>query len=214
MDRTYNKNPAALSCLNPEQYRVTQQDGEICLSETVPFGVVYQKGRVTDPEGIILGPGEEGELEIMSYANLAGYLNNDAANKASFTADNWFRTGDLAVIDEDGFVDITGRVKDLINRGGIKFNPTDLENTLMAHEAVVQAAIVPMPDEVLGEKACLFVTLTPGSTLTFDEMTGHLAANGFAKMVWPERLEVIDEMPITPTRKIIKGELAARLQGG
>jgi acyl-CoA synthetase (AMP-forming)/AMP-acid ligase II len=172
------------------------------------------EARVTDPEGKILGAGEEGELEIMSYANLAGYLNNEAANKASFTQDGWFKTGDLAVINEDGFIDITGRVKDLINRGGIKFNPTDLENTLMSHEAVVQAAIVPMPDEVLGEKACLFVTLTPGSSLSFDEMTGHLAANGFAKMVWPERLEVIDEMPITPTRKIIKGELAARLQAG
>lgn len=170
--------------------------------------------RVTDPQGNILGSGEEGELEIMSYANLAGYLNNEAANKAAFTEDGWFRTGDLAVIDEDGFIDITGRVKDLINRGGIKFNPTDLENTLLSHAAVVQAAIVPMPDEVLGEKACLFVTLTPGSSLSFDDMTGHLAANGFAKMVWPERLEVIDEMPITPTRKIIKGELAARLQGG
>lgn len=172
------------------------------------------EARVTDPEGNILGVGEEGELEIMSYANLAGYLDNEAANKASFTADNWFKTGDLAVIDEDGFIDITGRVKDLINRGGIKFNPTDLENTLMAHDAIVQAAIVPMPDEVLGEKACAFVTLTPGSSLTFDDMTGYLADNGFAKMVWPERLEVIEEMPITPTRKIIKGELAARLQAG
>jgi len=171
------------------------------------------EARVSDPEGKILGAGEEGELEIMSYANLAGYLDNDAANEASFTADGWFKTGDLAVIDEDGFIDITGRVKDLINRGGVKFNPTDLENALMAHDAIVQAAIVPMPDEVLGEKACLFVTLTPGSTLSFDEMTGHLAANGFAKMTWPERLEVIDEMPITPTRKIIKGELAARLRG-
>lgn len=172
------------------------------------------EARVTDPQGAILGPGEEGELEIMSYANLAGYLENAAANAVSFTEDGWFRTGDLAVIDADGFIDITGRVKDLINRGGIKFNPTDLENTLMAHDAVVQAAIVPMPDEVLGEKACAFVTLTPGSSLSFEEMTGYLAANGYAKMVWPERLEVIDEMPITPTRKIIKGALAARLRAG
>jgi len=172
------------------------------------------EARLSDPEGNILGPGEEGELEIMSHGNLAGYLDNDAANEASFTADGWFKTGDLAILREDGFIDITGRVKDLINRGGVKFNPTDLENTLMSHDAIVQAAIVPMPDEVLGEKACAFVTLTPGSALTFDEMTGHLAAAGFAKMVWPERLEVIDEMPITPTRKIIKGELAARLQAG
>ncbi|MDH3232110.1 MAG: acyl--CoA ligase [Alphaproteobacteria bacterium] len=172
------------------------------------------EARVSDPQGNILGPSEEGELEVMSYANLAGYLNNEAANKAAFTDDGWFRTGDLAIIDEDGFIEVTGRVKDLINRGGIKFNPTDLENALMAHGSIVQAAVVPMPDEVLGEKACLFVTVTPGASLSFDEMTEHLASRGFAKMTWPERLEIIDEMPITPTRKIIKGELIARLQGG
>ena len=106
---------------------------------------------------------------------------------------------------------ITGRVKDLINRGGIKINPTDLENAIMGHDSVVQAAIVPMPDDVMGEKACLFVTLKDGATLTFDEMTGYLSDQGFAKMKWPERLEIIDEMPTTPTRKIIKGELVARL---
>jgi acyl-CoA synthetase (AMP-forming)/AMP-acid ligase II len=172
------------------------------------------EARVVDPDGNSLATGEEGELEIFSYANLAGYLNNDEATAASFTTDGWFRTGDLATIDTDGFIAITGRVKDLINRGGIKFNPNDLENALMAHDAVVQAAIVPMRDDVLGEKACLFVTLTPGADFSFDEMTGHLASRGFAKMVWPERLEVIDEMPITPTRKIIKGELAARLRDG
>ena len=140
-----------------------------------------------------------------------GYLKNEAANAAAFTQDGWFKTGDLATIDADGNVVITGRVKDLINRGGIKINPTDLENVIMAHEAVVLAAIVPMPDDVMGEKACLFVTLAPGARFSFEEMTSHLASRGFAKMTWPERLEIIDEMPLTPTRKIIKGELVAGL---
>ena len=106
---------------------------------------------------------------------------------------------------------ITGRVKHVINRGGIKINPTDLENLITAHDAVVQAAIVAMPDEVLGEKACLFVELAPGASLGFDEMTDYLAANGVAKMRWPERLEYVAEMPMTPTRKIIKDELAKLL---
>ena len=171
------------------------------------------EARVAGPDGAVLGVDEEGELQISGYTVMAGYLKNDAANAEAFTADGWYRTGDLATINADGDVVITGRVKDLINRGGIKINPTDLENAVMAHEAVIQAAIVPMVDDVMGEKACLFVTLTPGASLSFDEMTGYLAGQGFAKMKWPERLEVIDEMPMTPTRKIIKGELVARLTG-
>ena len=169
------------------------------------------EARVTDADGTILGTGEEGELEVSGYTVMAGYLKNDEANANSFTPDGWFKTGDLATIDSDGNIVITGRVKDLINRGGIKINPTDLENAMMAHDAVMQAAIVPMPDDVMGEKACLFVTLAPGAKFNFKAMTAHLERVGFAKMKWPERLEIIDEMPMTPTRKIIKGELITRL---
>ena len=169
------------------------------------------EARVTDENDEILGPDEEGELEIRGYTVFAGYLRNDEANRDAFTEDGFFRTGDLATIDRDGNVVITGRVKDIINRGGIKINPTDIENVVSAHESVIQAAIVPMPDDVMGEKACLFVTLVPGAGLEFDEMTDFLASHGIAKMRWPERLEVVDEMPMTPTRKIIKGELGKRL---
>ncbi len=169
------------------------------------------EARITSGEGGVLGVGEEGELEMAGYTIMEGYLDNEEANARAFTEDGWFKTGDLATIDADGNVVITGRVKDLINRGGIKINPTDIENTIMAHDAVVQAAVVPMADDILGEKACLFVTLKEGASFSFDEMTAHLLDNGFAKMKWPERLEIIDDMPVTPTRKIIKGELIARL---
>jgi len=170
------------------------------------------EARITAADGAILGNSEEGELEMAGYTIMEGYLDNADANKAAFTEDGWFKTGDLATIDAQGNVVITGRVKDLINRGGIKINPTDIENAIMAHDAVVQAAVVPMSDEIMGEKACLFVTLKDGSIFTFDDMTACLADNGFAKMKWPERLEVIDDMPVTPTRKIVKGELVARLR--
>jgi non-ribosomal peptide synthetase component E (peptide arylation enzyme) len=169
------------------------------------------EARVAGPDGSPLGPGAEGELEIRGYTVLAGYLDNDAANRASFTDDGFFRTGDLATIDTDGNVVITGRVKHVINRGGIKINPTDIENLITAHQAVVQAAIVAMPDDVLGEKACLFVELAASASFNFGEMTAYLEANGVAKMRWPERLETVDAMPMTPTRKIIKDELAKLL---
>ncbi|MCY4238223.1 MAG: class I adenylate-forming enzyme family protein [Rhodospirillaceae bacterium] len=152
--------------------------------------------------------GEEGELQLAGYSIFPGYLNNEEANAGAFTDDGYFRTGDLATMDAYGNVVITGRVKDIINRGGIKINPTDTENLLQAHPAIVLAAIVPMPDDVLGERMCLFVTLAPGACLTFDDVTAYLSNKGVAKMRWPERLEIIEEMPMTPTRKIQKGKLA------
>ena len=150
---------------------------------------------------------EEGELLLRGYAIMAGYLNNEAANKIAYTTDGFFRSGDLATCDANGNVIITGRVKDVINRGGIKINPTDIENILQAHPSIVLAALVPMHDDVLGERICMFITLAPNASFTFDDMTKYLEENDIAKMRWPERLEIIDEMPMTPTRKIQKGEL-------
>lgn len=169
--------------------------------------------RIVDPNADTEVPVDaEGELQVAGYMIFPGYLNNDAANAQAFTEDGFFRTGDLATIDADGNVVITGRVKDVINRGGIKINPTDVENLLQAHPAIVLAAIVPMPDDVLGERMCLFATLAPGASLSFEEMTEYLGKNGVAKMRWPERLQIVEEMPMTPTRKIQKGLLAAELK--
>jgi len=161
--------------------------------------------RVTSPEsGQVLEVGEEGELEIRGYSVMSGYLNNAQANSDAFTEDNFFKTGDLAIVDVDQNVRITGRVKDIINRGGVKINPTDIENLIAAHPAVTLAAIAPMGDDIMGEKACLFVTLAPDASLTFDQVIDYLSAAGIAKLRWPERLEVVDDMPMTPTKKVMK----------
>lgn len=168
--------------------------------------------RIAGDDGAVLPADTEGELEVRGFTLFAGYLDNDEANRQAFTEDGFFRSGDLARLDADGNLTITGRVKDIINRGGIKFNPTDVENLVTAHDSVVQSAIVPEPDEVLGEKACLFVELAPGASLTLEDITAWLDAKGVAKLRWPERLEIVDEMPMTPTRKILKGELAKRLR--
>jgi non-ribosomal peptide synthetase component E (peptide arylation enzyme) len=166
---------------------------------------------MVDAGGAVVPDGTEGELQIRGASLFAGYYSNDEANRQAFAADGWFRTGDLAVRGTDGLVRLTGRVKDLINRGGIKINPIDIEAVMDRHPAVVQSAIAPVPDPVLGEKACLFAVLKPGAALALDEVRDFLAANNVAKMKWPERVEIVPEMPMTPTRKIIKGELIRRL---
>jgi len=167
--------------------------------------------RIVDAAGAPLRPGVEGEFQVRGSLMFPGYFDNAEANAAAFTADGWFRTGDLAIVDEAGNVRITGRSKDLINRGGVKYNPRDVEDLLDAHPAVLQAAIVPMPDAVVGEKACCFIVPRPGGAPTLDELCAWLLERGIAKYKLPERLETVAEMPLTPTRKIIKGRLVALL---
>lgn len=166
------------------------------------------EARMIGDDGAIVANGEEGALEIRGCSVVAGYFNNDEANRTAFTGDGWFRTGDLASRDADGLVRITGREKDLINRGGIKINPTDIEAVIDSHPSVLMSAIAPVPDDVLGERACVYVQLQPEASVSLEQICDWLAENDIAKMKWPERLEIVDQMPMTPTRKIIKGALA------
>ena len=168
------------------------------------------QARVVAADEAVLPAGAEGELQLRGYSIMAGYHRNEDAMRLAFSKDGWFRTGDIAVIDGDGNIGITGRVKDLINRGGIKINPTDIENAVNGYPKVMSSAVVAMPDEVYGEKACLFVVPVNGEEVSLDEINAFLGQNGIAKVRWPERLEVIAEMPMTPTRKIIKGVLTER----
>ncbi|MBT5415897.1 MAG: AMP-binding protein, partial [Rhodospirillaceae bacterium] len=133
------------------------------------------------------------------------------ATAEAFRADGWYRTGDLARLDRDGHVFMSGRAKDLIIRGGVKINPVDVELAMDAHPAVAQSAIVPYPDPVLGERACLVLAMTPGEILTLDAVRAYLDGLGIAKLRWPERLEFVEAMPMTASRKIVKGRLIEQL---
>ena len=149
----------------------------------------------------------DGELQVRGPLAFSGYYRNEEATRAAFTEDGWFRTGDLAERRGENYA-ITGRSKDIINRGGVKFHPADVEALLDGHPKILQSALVPMPDAVLGEKACAFVTLRPGAgEPTLAELCDYLLARQIAKTKLPERLVVIPEMPLTPTRKIIKSKL-------
>ena len=167
--------------------------------------------RIVDADDHVQPAGSEGELQVRGPSVFAGYLDNAAETQAAFAGNGWFRTGDLAVLDDKGFLTLTGRVKEVINRGGVKYNPIDIEAILTGLEAVEACAIVPYPDADLGERACLCVQLNDGNTLTLDEVTGLLNERGIAKYKWPERLEIVDAMPLTPTRKIMRGKLKQSL---
>ena len=165
------------------------------------------EARVVDSNDRPFPPNTEGELQVRGCSVFAGYFDNDLANSDLFTADGWLRTGDLAVMGESGHVRITGRLKDIISRGGVKLNPSDLEALIDRHECVEQNAIVAVPDPILGEHACCRVVLKPDKDLSLEVLCAWLEAQGVAKLRWPERLVAVEAMPMTPTRKIIKSAL-------
>jgi cyclohexanecarboxylate-CoA ligase len=160
--------------------------------------------RVVDDDGRELSSGREGNFEVDSGCLFVGYLNRPELTSEALAGDGFYRTGDLARIDADGYVRITGRVRDVINRGGEKVPVAEIEQLLFAHPAVRDVAIVAMPDERLGERACAFAVLHAGAELDFGAMQQHLDANRVAKTYWPERLEIVETLPRTPSGKIQK----------
>jgi cyclohexanecarboxylate-CoA ligase len=158
--------------------------------------------RVVDRTGMVLPPKTEGRLQVRSSGNFVGYLKRPQLNATD--AEGWLDTGDLATIDSDGYVRITGRTKDVIIRGGENVPVVEIEGLLFEHPAVSEAAIVPYPDERLGERGCAFVVLRSGHNLTLPEMVEFLLSKHCTKNYLPERLEIVDEMPRTPSGKIQK----------
>ncbi len=161
--------------------------------------------RVVDDAGRALPAGIEGNFEIGTDTLFAGYLNRPEETAAAIAPDGWYRPGDLATIDADGYLRITGRVKDVINRGGEKVPVAEIEQLLYEHPAVAEVAIVAMADERLGERACAFVVPADwASGLEFEAMQAYLEDRRVAKPYWPERLELVSELPRTPSGKIQK----------
>jgi cyclohexanecarboxylate-CoA ligase len=160
--------------------------------------------RVTDDQGEVLEPGVEGNFEIATGTLFSGYLKRPDLSQAAITADGFYRTGDLAVIGADGDLRITGRTRDVINRGGEKVPVAEVEQLIYEMPGVREAAIVAMPDPRLVERACAFVVLAPGHALDLLDVREHLDARRLSKPYWPERIEVVDELPKTPSGKIKK----------
>lgn len=164
--------------------------------------------RIVDDEGHEVPADTEGNFELHSPTMFDGYLDRPDLTDDVFTEDGWYKTGDLAKVDEKGFLSITGRVKDVINRGGEKIPVVEIENLLYQHPLVTDVAIVAMPDERLGERACAFVVPAAGAErLTFDTMQQYLDNAGVSKYYWPERLEYTEELPRNAVGKVQKNVL-------
>ena len=161
--------------------------------------------KIVDEHGQVVAQGKEGRLFEKSPSTFVGYLKRPEAYDVD--ADDFFDTGDLARMDADGYIRITGRSKDIIIRGGENIPVVEVENLLYKHPGIIDCAVVAMPDERLGELGCCFVTLSEGVSFGFKDMINYLLENQLAKNYLPEHLEIIDDMPRTASGKIQKFQL-------
>jgi len=176
----------------------------------------YDEFVILDEDGNPSPAGIEGELSARGPGVFTGYLKNPEANKKEFTPDGYFRTGDLATRDENGNIRITGRIKDIIIRGGENIAARDVEDLISAHAKVEYVAVVGMPDPDLGEKICAYVKLVEGATLFHEDIIAHLNRMEAAKIHHPERTIFVNEIPLTAAgkadKKVLKKDIEDRLK--
>lgn len=168
--------------------------------------------RVVDEAEREVGVGAEGELRLKGPQCFLGYV--DASLDANaFDAQGWFRTGDCGLIDAEGHVVVTGRIKDAIIRNAENISALEIEGVLAAHPAVADVAVIGVPDSRTGERVCAVVVVRPGATVTLSSIFDHCQAQGLSKHKTPERLEIVDALPRNLTGKVLKNELRARFGG-
>lgn len=168
--------------------------------------------RIVDEAGRPVPAGTDGDIESVGPDQFVGYLDDDLDAEA-FTADGWFRTGDIGRMDRRGCLTITDRRKDVIIRGGENLSSKEIEDALARHPDVIDAAVVAGPHPTLGESPCAFVVLRPGAVIDLAALRQWFATEGLARQKTPERIEVLDDLPRTPTGKVRKVDLRALLRG-
>lgn len=169
----------------------------------------YIKTKLVSPETgeEVTEVGEVGELAFGGPTVIPGYFKRPDLNEEAFDSEGYFYTGDLFQIKEDNYIGFFERKKDIIIRGGFNISAQEVENTLLGHPKVADVAAVAMPDERLGERACVYVVPREGETFSFDEMKSFMEEKGLAVYKIPERLEIIDAIPRNPVGKVLKSVL-------
>ena len=167
--------------------------------------------RLVDDQGREVARGEVGELTCRGPYTLRGYFGAPEYNAKQFTRDGFYCSGDMMRLHPSGNYAVEGRRKDLINRGGEKISAEEIENLILGHPAVQNVACVPLPDPILGERMCACVVLKKNRKLNLDELIDYLKSKEIAKFKLPERLEVLDEFPVSTFGKVSKKSLAEKI---
>jgi cyclohexanecarboxylate-CoA ligase len=183
-----------------------EPDDKVVTTEGRPYDGT--EIRIVDEEENPLPPGEVGSVIVNGPSRFLGFLGNDELTRESLTDWGGYRTGDLGYLDEDGHLVYVGRSKDIIRRGGVTVVPAEIEPVIMKHPAVHEVAVVPLPDDRLGERACAAIVPAPGESVpTLEELQRFLDAEGVAKYTWPESVEEFEDFPRTPSLKVVKRDV-------
>jgi acyl-CoA synthetase (AMP-forming)/AMP-acid ligase II len=170
--------------------------------------------RLVGDDGAPVAPGEAGEIWSRGPDLCLGYT-DPALTAEAFDDDGWYRSGDMGVVDADGFLTITDRVKDVIIRGGENVSAAEIEEAILTLPGVAEVAVVAAPDERLGEHACAVVRLAPpAESIALRDVTAALERVGLARQKWPEELRIVEDFPRTPSGKIRKVDLRRQLRAG
>jgi len=192
--------------------RLDDPDEVICGTQGRPLSG-GDEVRIVDADGHDLPAGEPGALLTRGPYTPRGYYRAPEQNARAFTADGWYASGDVVRRRPDGNLVVEGRDKDMINRGGEKISAEEVENLVYRMPGIAQVAAVAAPDAELGERICLFVVPRPGTDITLEAIRDGLATAGVARFKWPERLEVVAELPVTKVGKLDKKALREMLAG-
>ena len=174
---------------------------------TVGKPFAYNEVRLVDAALDDVASGAAGEVIWRTATKSYGYLNEPDRTDEAWVGDGWYRSGDLGTLDEDGYLRIVGRVKDLIIRGGQNVSPRELEDLIAALRGVREVAVIGVPDPILGERICACVVLDPGATLTLEQLVASLRGAEVATFKLPERLEIFDDLPQSTGGKVSKPTL-------
>jgi acyl-CoA synthetase (AMP-forming)/AMP-acid ligase II len=190
-----------------DEQRIVETSGRACP------GYEIRIWRQDDPD-VEAPVGEVGQIGGRGASLMLGYFDDQEATEASFNAHGWFMTGDLGWIDENGYLRVTGRKKDVIIRGGHNIHPARIEALALAHPAVARAAAFPVADARLGEKVCVAVVAKPGMAVSGAALLAHLDAAGLSRFDMPEYFLAVDAIPLTATGKLLKRVLVDQVREG
>jgi 2,3-dihydroxybenzoate-AMP ligase/mycobactin salicyl-AMP ligase len=172
----------------------------------------YDSYKIVDENGNELPPNTPGELIVKGPGVFSGYYKMPRENEKVFDKNGYFMTGDQVMINASGDFVLTGRLKEMINRGGESISATDIENLMLTHPGIITTAVVPMPDPELGEKVCAYVQRASGAELDFETIISFLKDQGASVLQLPERIEFVDELPYTKAEKIDKQALIKNIK--
>jgi acyl-CoA synthetase (AMP-forming)/AMP-acid ligase II len=189
-------------------------DPEDKLARTEGRAAPSVKVRIVGDDGCVVGPGREGEVRLLGPQLFLGYVDSRLDHTA-FDTDGFFRSGDLGVVDAEGYLTVTGRLKDVIIRKGENISAKEIEDLLSEHPAVKDVAVIGVPDPTTGERCvALIAPRHGGMPLGFDEMVGFLAGRGLMKQKLPEELVIVEKIPRNSLGKILKKQLREEFVDG